>query len=416
MIIFFIFELNNKKIMVKIGIIGGGAAGFYAAVNIALNNKDVSIVIIEKNEKPMRKLAITGGGRCNITNATFDIKELIKNYPRGNKELLSCFSKFGPAETIKWFENFGVEFYLESETNVFPKSNNAETIVNLLLQLAIENRVKIINNFSVESIVKEAGIFNVSSNEGKVFSFDKLLITTGDGKSMWKTIETLGHKIIEPVPSLFALEIKNNWLSNLAGTVLNNVSIKLANEKVQSNGIALFTHKGLSGPAVLKFSSIFARKLKENQYKTSIIVNWTGTSNIEDVTSILNKQKALHPKRNVSTYALFDFTHAFWNTILTENNISLDINWADISKKSINILDDFIVNCELETGSKYSGKDEFVTCGGVNLIEVDFKNMQSKLVENLFFAGETLDIDGFTGGYNLQAAWTTAWIASKNII
>lgn len=400
----------------NIGIIGGGAAGFFAAVNIAIKNPNVQITILEKNENPMHKLSLTGGGRCNITNATFDNKELIKNYPRGGKELLGCFMKFGAAETINWFENYGIEFYTENETHVFPKTNKAETIIDLLLDLAIKYNVKIYNSFQVTDIISKESKFEVFSALGKSIKFDKLLITTGDNREMWKIINVLGHSVQPPVPSLFALEIKENWIKELSGTVIENVSFKFENEKKQVNGVTLITHKGLSGPGVLKFSSVYARELHERKYQSKIIVNWTGRYNIEDVANIFNQEKNQHPKRKVYSHPLFNFTHAFWNAIIKELQISNELNWSDISKKTMNQLAEFIVNCQLNTGSKFSGKDEFVTCGGVNLKEVDFKTMQSKKMPNLFFAGETLDIDGFTGGYNLQAAWTTAWIASENVV
>ncbi len=400
----------------KVLVIGGGAAGFFAAINAAENNPKAKVILIEKSNKVLQKVLVSGGGRCNVTHACFENGILIKNYPRGEKELRSAFSKFTTTDTIEWFKQRGVVLKTEEDGRMFPTTDNSQTIANCLLNAADKAGVEIKLQISVKEIVPAKKGF-ILKTDIEDLSCDKLIIATGGNPKAesYNWLKNLGHTIIPPVPSLFTFNIADKHLHKLMGLSVPNAKVKVAGTKLQTEGPLLITHWGLSGPAVLKGSAWGARLLNELDYDFKVQVDWLNKFKEDDLRDELLFQKEnLAPKLAVNTNP-FDLPKRLWEYFLHKADITDEMRWADVKKTQINVLVQLLIRDEYQVKGKTTFKEEFVTCGGVSLKEIDFATMQSKIIPNLYFAGEVLDIDGITGGFNFQSAWTTGWIAAKGI-
>ncbi len=398
----------------KIIIIGGGAAGFFTAITIAENNPDLEVIILEKSDKVLQKVRISGGGRCNVTHACFTPNELVEFYPRGRKELLGPFHQFMTGDTMEWFENRGVPLKIEEDNRVFPESNSSQSIMDCLTISAADAGVKLILNQNVEHIEKKNSQFVITTNSQE-FIADKLVITTGNNPKLWKLIKQLGHKIISPVPSLFTFNISDNIIKEIPGVSVANATISLIDSKFETNGPVLITHWGISGPAVLKLSAYGALFLAEKNYQYSVKVNWLS----KPLSTALNKLKILkreNPKKQIILRSVFkDIPKRLWEKLVIASEIKQEQRWADISNKQLESLANQLTNTIFNAYGKTTFKEEFVTAGGVDLKEINFKHFESKIHKNLFFAGEVLNIDAVTGGFNFQNAWTSGFIAGNAI-
>lgn len=400
--------------MKTIVIAGGGAAGFFAAINIAEKLPKARVIILEKSSKLLEKVRISGGGRCNVTHACFEPKQLVKFYPRGERELLSVFMQFSPTNTIQWFEKKGVKLKREKDGRMFPVSDNSETIVNCFLHAATQSGIEVQLHDGIERLhFNEADkTWKITSGNNKNISADAVVICTGSAVKPWQILNEIGCDIVPSVPSLFTFNTKDERLRNLAGVSLKNASVEIKNLKLKEAGPMLITHWGLSGPAILRLSAWGARKLNECGYKFEIVIDFSGLG-LNEVQQQLENFKTNNPKKQISTHSFFDIPERLWQQI-----IPLEIQekkWADLSKKDLIKISESIAVAKFQITGKSTFKDEFVTAGGVSLKQIDFKTMQAKQFPNLYFAGEVLDIDAITGGFNFQAAWSTAWVASEAI-
>lgn len=393
-------------------IIGGGAAGFFAAINLAEQRQDLKIAILERGKDLLSKVRISGGGRCNVTHACFDADELIKNYPRGEKELRSPFHRFSTADTVNWFKERGVDIKQEADGRMFPKANTSFVIIDCFLKLTNQLNIKIYTQENVLSLQQENG-WNLQT-QNRLFNCRHLIIASGSSPNMWQLLKQLGHNIIEPVPSLFTFNIKDERISNLPG-VSTLASIVVKDTKLTSTGPLLITHWGMSGPAVLKLSAWGARIFYEKNYKFTIIINWLNDVDTEDALEALKNFKQQNSQKNVSIKSPFDLPKRLWENILLASSIKEGIKWADINKNQLFSLSLQLTKAEFSVTGKSTFKEEFVTAGGIDLKEIDFKTMRSKLFPQLYFAGEVLNIDAVTGGFNFQNAWTGGYIAAQSI-
>jgi predicted Rossmann fold flavoprotein len=395
-------------------IAGGGPAGFFAAIRCAEINPKLKILIIEKASQTLGKVIISGGGRCNVTHACFEPAKLITYYPRGGNELRGAFTKFQPKDTVEWFESRNVKLKVENDGRMFPVTDDSNTIADCLRESARQAGVKVKTGVNLLNIENKKNEFRLEvRNEGKpsYLQTKKLLIATDSDRKILSNLEDLGHKIILPVPSLFTFNIKDKRIDGLAGVSVENVTLKM--DSIRTQGALLVTHWGLSGPAVLRCSAWGARILFEKKYNTPLIINWLADYTFDSALEILQKNKDWkeNTKKKVATQPAFSqIPLRLWKQ-LTE--FVDDKNWGDLSKAELRKLAQELTAGEFNIQGKGIFKEEFVTCGGVNLKEVDFKTMQSRVVENLFFAGEVLDIDGITGGFNFQSSWTTGWLAGN---
>ena len=399
-------------------IIGGGAAGFFAAINCAEINPEYSVTLLEKSNKLLTKVRVSGGGRCNVTHACFDNKQLTKNYPRGEKELLGVFSRFAPSDTINWFEHRGITIKTEEDGRMFPTSNSSETIVNCLMQEADRVGVKIKMGVEIEEIIRDGNnSFLLITSNGGNYHCDKLIIATGGNSKItaYNWLQKLGHIIVKPVPSLFTFNIPNHPITQLKGVSVPFARVRIANTKLETEGPLLITHWGMSGPAILKASAWGARALNDLNYNYTAIVSWLPKYTLEKLLIEFNNQREENPAKAIINSSPFELPKRLWEYFVLKANIADNTRWADLSKKNANALIAILINDEYKVQGKTTFKDEFVTCGGISLKEIDFKTMQSKLVNGLYFAGEIIDVDGITGGFNFQNAWSTAWVAANNI-
>lgn len=398
----------------KIIIIGGGAAGFFTSIIIAENNPNLDVIILEKGDKILQKVKVSGGGRCNVTHACFIPNELIEFYPRGKKELLGPFHQFMTGDTMEWFEDHGVPLKIEEDNRIFPESNSSQTIIDCFTKNAKEKGVKLELNQNVQSIEKKDNQFIIkTSNE--TFLADKLIIASGSNPKIWGLMSKLGHKIIPPVPSLFTFNINDERIKEIPGVSVPNAEVQIIDSKFESNGPVLITHWGLSGPAILKLSAFGARFLAEKNYQYAIKINWLSKSK-DSVLTKLNILKRENTKKQLILRSPFkDLPKRLWEKLVLSSQIRPEQRWADVSNKQLNQLADQLTNSVFEAYGKTTFKEEFVTAGGVDLKEINFKRFESKLHKNLFFAGEVLNIDAVTGGFNFQNAWTGGFIAGKTI-
>lgn len=395
----------------QITIIGGGAAGFFCAAN--LDENKYYVTILEQNSEVLQKVKISGGGRCNVSHACFDPRDLVGFYPRGNKELLSVFHQFQPGDTMDWFDQRNVALKIENDNRIFPESNSSQTIINCLMNEVNQKNFTIKTKSVVKEIVKNAEDFLVKTNSGD-YTADFVIYCTGSSPKSLKILHNLGHQIVEPLPSLFTFNIKNATLKDLMGTSFPNAEVAIPQLKTDESGPMLITHWGLSGPAILKTSAWKARELAALKYQFDILVNFIGID-IEEAREIFMKFRQENPKKSIGTSKIFDITTRFWHRILWISNINLDKNISTISSRELqDVLQNLCKNRMKVTG-KSTYKDEFVTAGGVNLKEINFKNMASKVIERFYLAGEVLNIDAVTGGFNFQACWSEAWLIAQDL-
>jgi predicted Rossmann fold flavoprotein len=402
--------------MKRIVIIGGGAAGFFSAIRIAERHPDFEVIILERGKEVLQKVKISGGGRCNVTHACWTPKELVKFYPRGSKALLGPFHKFGCGDTVDWFEKRGVPLKIEDDGRMFPKSNSSQSIMDCLLNSAKQAAVKILYNQRVETIrVLDNKQFEIKAKD--IFIADSLVITAGSSTAIWAVMENLGHSIKTPVPSLFTFNIKDKRIAELAGLSVNNAFVNVEGQKeLNASGPLLITHWGLSGPGILRLSAWGARWMHEKNYEFTIKINWVHSEgNAEQVREKLFQLKTEWAKKMVISNPLFSIPTRLWQNLCSAADIEKETNWANLTKSQLNkLLEELCASCYKVTG-KSTNKEEFVTAGGVNTDEINFTKFESKIIPNLYLAGEILDIDALTGGFNFQAAWTAGWIIGENI-
>lgn len=401
----------------KIAVIGGGASGFFSAITAKQHFPQSKVVLFEKTNKVLSKVKISGGGRCNVTNNCFDINELAKNYPRGENFLRKAFNHFSTKDTIAWFESQGVELYNQADNRIFPKSNDSQTIVNCLLTVAENLGVVQKLNTNIISITKKEELFCLKTTI-ETFEFERVILTVGGIPKLenmtW--LQNLGCKMIAPVPSLFTFNMPKNPIIELMGASNELTHCRIEKEKLQSDGALLVTHWGMSGPAVLKLSAWGARLLAEKNYDFNLLVNWANGQKEDDVRSILLAfLTGEHSGKKIETVNPFGISKRLWNFLLEKTEISNEMRWNELGKKNLNKLTNQLINDFYAVKGKTTFKEEFVTAGGVALSQVDVNTMQHKEIKGLFFAGEVLDIDGITGGFNFQAAWTTGFIAGKSV-
>ncbi|MEO6490194.1 MAG: NAD(P)/FAD-dependent oxidoreductase [Ferruginibacter sp.] len=402
----------NKKLVV----IGGGAAGFFCAVNVARSSPSFDVILIEKTGKLLSKVKVSGGGRCNVTHACFSMAEMVKKYPRGSLFLKKAFHHFFTTDTIHWFEERGVKLKTEADGRMFPETDSSQTIIDCLLSEASKYGVDIRMNTTVISISKSDNGWDLLLNN-KNFHADHVCIATGgyNKAEQFNWITDLGHKIESPVPSLFTFNIPGNEIAALMGISVENVTIKVSGTKLQEKGPLLITHWGFSGPAVLKLSAWGARELAARKYNFNIVVNWLPEFNEITLKEKIQQVRFEIASQKISNRNPFMLPARLWEYFLKCAVIDPEIRWADLPAKEQNRLVKLLTAQEFQVKGKTTFKEEFVTAGGVELSEVDVNTMQSKMLQGLFFCGEILNVDGITGGYNFQNAWTTAWIASQGI-
>ena len=395
----------------RIAIVGGGAAGFFAAIHAKENYPNAEVHILEKSKKVLSKVKISGGGRCNVTNGCTDIKELSEAYPRGSRKLRKAFGTFHTKHTMEWFESRGVPLVIQEDNCVFPVSQNSQSIIDCFLNEAERLGIQIHLGKGVLGLAKVGDKIELVVGEENQH-FDKVIITTGGSpkRSGLKWLESLGHKIEEPVPSLFTFNMPQENVRDLMGIVVENPLVSIQGTKLKSDGPLLITHWGMSGPAILKLSAFGARILHDKNYEFKTQVNWVHISNSDLVLKELHTIMSEHPNKILANYRPYLLPERLWHFLVERAGLSLQSNWNQLGKKALNKLVNVLTNDVYHVSGKTTFKEEFVTCGGVSLESIDFKTMQSTEVPGLYFAGEVLDIDGITGGYNFQAAWTTGFL------
>jgi predicted Rossmann fold flavoprotein len=399
----------------EIAIIGGGAAGFFSALEAKRNNPEAGVCIYEKSAKVLSKVRISGGGRCNVTNACFDIKKLAAHYPRGENFLKKCFSVFSTKDTMEWFESRGVELHTYPDNHVFPKSNDSESIINCLEQEARKLGVKVKTGVAINAAIPHEKSFRLIGREVE-FTADKVIVCIGGQpkRSGMEWVEKLSHTLIEPVPSLFTFNMPGNPIIELMGNVVEKATVKIEGAKLIGKGPLLVTHWGMSGPAILQLSAWGARILEDKNYEFAIQVNWLDDEKEDSLRHKLEEVKRQNEGKKVVNVNPFPMTSRLWTHLLIRMDISQEARWHDLSKKALNRMVTVLLYDRYEVKGKTTFKEEFVTAGGIPLSQIDHKTMESKVVPGLYFAGEVMDIDGITGGFNFQAAWTSGYIAGKS--
>ena len=394
-------------------IVGGGAAGFFTAINIVEKNPKLKVAILERGADVLQKVRISGGGRCNVTHACFEPNELVKFYPRGEKELRGPFHQFCSGDTIEWFEKHGVELKIEEDGRMFPVSNSSQTIIDCFLKATQMLSISVLTGQAVQSIFKKENLWKIET-QNENYLVEKLILAPGSNPKSWEMLQQQGHAVVNPVPSLFTFNIKDARIKELPG-VATQVSIKVKDSKLSSTGPLLITHWGMSGPAILKLSAWGARILHDKNYQFSIQVNWLNDVDTNDAENILKDLKQEHAKKTVVKKSPFELNNRLWESLVLASNIPVETKWADLSKTQIQNLANQLTNAVFQVNGKSTFKDEFVTAGGIDLKEINFKTMESKLHENLYFAGEIVNIDAITGGFNFQNAWTSGFILANAI-
>lgn len=394
----------------RVVVIGGGASGFFAAINIANKNPTYEVIILEKSNKVLSKVRVSGGGRCNVTHACFEPKELSINYPRGQRELLGPFNYFSTGDTISWFSERGIELKIEEDGRMFPISNSSETIIDCFTNEAKNLGVKVWLNSDVKEITKESE-FQIVLKSGKKLKSDLLIIATGGfpKEKSYDFIKELGHTIESPIPSLFTFNLPKHESNKLMG-LSSCATVKIFDTKYEEYGPVLFTHWGMSGPAILKLSAKAAKLLFQKSYQFKYSVEW-----MPNAEYFINLNRKKNPGKKLLNSKPVDISARLWTYFIERAQISRVKNWADLNKKEIENLTNTLENDVYEANGKTTFKEEFVTAGGIKLNEVNMKTMESKKIPQLYFCGEVLNIDAVTGGFNFQAAWTTAWLISEHL-
>lgn len=398
----------------QIAIIGGGAAGFFSAIHAKENYPTAEVTIFEKSKKLLSKVKISGGGRCNVTNGCTNVKELSKAYPRGEKQLVKAFGSFHTKHTMEWFEERGVPLVIQDDNCVFPVSQDSQSIIDCFMNEVKRLNINIVIGESVTKLESVGEQIQLGFKDGSKV-FDKVIVATGGSpkRTGLEWLETTGHKIKDPVPSLFTFNMPNETITSLMGIVVENPAVRIQGTKLKSDGPLLITHWGMSGPAILKLSAFGARILSELNYDFKVQVNWVNVRNTESVVAELQSICSEHPNKLLVNFRPFLLPERLWHYLLERRGFSKQSTWAQLGSKSLSKLTEILTNDVYAVNGKTTFKEEFVTCGGISLDSIDFKTMQSKVCPNLYFAGEIMDVDGITGGYNFQAAWTTAFFAAK---
>ncbi|NET37811.1 MAG: NAD(P)/FAD-dependent oxidoreductase [Cyanothece sp. SIO1E1] len=400
----------------RVGVIGGGAAGFFGAIACAEADPHARVTILEAGQHVLSKVLISGGGRCNVTHACFDPALLVQQYPRGGKALRGAFSRFQPSDTVEWFKRHQVKLKIEADGRMFPITNEAATIADCLIYATQQAGVELRTRVAVVGVAHTESGFHLKLRSGEILSCDRLLLATGSNRQGHQLAQALGHTIVPPVPSLFTFNISDAPLRQLAGISVNQVQLKLRcsdGKPWQQTGPLLITHWGLSGPAVLKLSAWGARVLHDHRYQADVQINWLPQLHAEGVRQMLLATKAEWPNRAIASQCPFPLARRLWQYLVNRAQINPAIPWTALSKKALNQLIQELTQGHYAMQGKGVFKEEFVTCGGVSLREINFKTMASRCCANLYFAGEILDIDGVTGGFNFQSAWTTGWLAGR---
>jgi predicted Rossmann fold flavoprotein len=399
----------------RIVIAGGGAAGFFAAITCAEADPAAEVVIYEATAHPLAKVRVSGGGRCNVTHACFEPKELVQRFPRGARELLGPFNRFGPRDTIAWFAARGVELKTENDGRMFPITDDSATIVDCLQNAAGRAGVRLVTRCGITTVAKKEKSFSLTLTTGEVVEAQRLLLATGGNKGSagLAIAEALGHSIVPPVPSLFTFHIDDPRLRGLEGLSATLAGINVRGTRLRASGPILVTHWGLSGPAILKLSAWGARELHDVDYRFTLGVNWAEPCTPQQAQAELEAERAAHPRRQVATANPFGLPARLWERLVIAAGLAADAIWTSVSNNLLRALAAQVTSAEFAVAGKSMNKEEFVTCGGVKLRAVDFATMESRICPGLYFAGEVLDLDGITGGFNFQSAWTTGWHAGR---
>lgn len=401
----------------KIAIIGGGAAGCFAAANIA-TQPGVEVTVYEKTGKVLQKVKASGGGRCNVTHHCFEVPQLLERYPRGKQLLRKTLYRFGPGDTIDWFGQRGVQIKAEEDGRMFPITNDSQTIIDAIWQTMMHNGVQVRYHKNVTAIVPEKGVFRLQFADGEMQMADRVIVTSGGfpKKEQFAWLEQLGHTIAAPVPSLFTFNLPGNKITELMGVAVLKATVKIEGTKITQSGPLLITHWGMSGPAVLKTSAWAARELAERNYKFNILVNWLNDTTDNELKETIADLRRESGKMLVHNRNPFELPKRLWEFLLAECGIPAEQRWAEVPAAAQNKLVEHLLRNRYGVQGKTTFKEEFVTAGGINLAEVDAQTLQSRLVPGLYFAGEILDVDGVTGGFNFQHAWSSAFIAASSIV
>lgn len=394
-------------------LVGGGAAGFFTAINLAERQPSLRIAILERGKEVLSKVKISGGGRCNVTHACFIPNELVQFYPRGSKELLGPFHQFCSGDTIEWFERHGVELKIEEDGRMFPTTDSSQTIIDCFTKATAQYKIDVLQGISVQGVYQSEKGWKLDTTKESM-TCAQLVFTTGSNPKIWQMMGELGHRLVEPVPSLFTFNIKDKRIQDLMG-VSTEASIKVKGTKLEATGPLLITHWGMSGPGILRLSAWGARILAEKNYQFHIVVNWLPTVDREDLLEQLKDFKHEHAKKMVMKRGLFDFPTRLWERLVQTAQIDATQTWADVNNKQMQALMLQLQEGEFQVNGKSTFKEEFVTAGGIDLRDVNFKTMESKIKADLYFAGEILNIDAITGGFNFQNAWTTGFLAAQAI-
>ncbi|MGD1020045.1 MAG: NAD(P)/FAD-dependent oxidoreductase [Verrucomicrobiia bacterium] len=400
----------------RIIIVGGGAAGFFAAITCAEANPDADITILEKSSQFLSKVRISGGGRCNVTHACFDAREFAARFPRGEQALIGPFKRFQAKDTVAWFEGRGVKLKTESDGRMFPITDSSETIIDCLVDSAKAAGVKLVANCGVQRLSKRTeGEFEATLSTGKTDECDRVLLATGGCRTAaaGQLAVSLGHTLEPPVPSLFTFHAATPWLHKLSGISVESAEVSIPGAKLRERGALLVTHTGLSGPVILRLSAWGAREIHDRDYQFPLHVNWLPHFDAERIVSELTVRREQQPAKLVVNTPIAPLPARLWEQLVLASGVAADTRWSRLTRAAQHRLIQQLTRTELAVTGKSLNKDEFVTCGGVRLRDVDFKTMESRLCPGLHFAGELLDIDGITGGFNFQAAWTTGWIAGQ---
>ena len=399
----------------KVAVIGGGAAGFFAAISIKGHHPDHQVILFEKKSKVLSKVKVSGGGRCNVTHDCSDIPTLCEAYPRGGKKLKSIFYQFSTTDTVAWFESRGIPLKAEKDGRMFPVSNDSQTIIDCLIGEMTRMKVELQLGQNIEQIEQKATGWKLKFKDQPSQQFDAIIIATGGSPKIkgYDWLHNLGHNIISPIPSLFTFNMPNEAIKKLMGLVVKNARVKIIDSKINTKGSLLITHWGMSGPAILKASAFGARELSDRGYEFEIQVNWVDETNTELLFEQLQKFSKLHPQKGIGNQKAYPLPYRLWDFLLEKAEIPTDRKWIEISKKKFRQLATILTQDNYHVSGKTTFKEEFVTCGGIDLKEIDLKTMQSKKAKNLYFAGEVINVDAITGGYNFQAAWSCGYVAGK---
>jgi predicted Rossmann fold flavoprotein len=413
---------DNSPRPIRVAVIGGGAAGYFAAIACAERHDIIEVTIFEGTRQPLYKVGISGGGRCNVTHHCFEPELLAKGYPRGSRELLGAFNRFQPRDTVAWFAQRDVELKAEEDGRMFPETDLSETIIGCLQKSATNAGVVVRTAARVVAVRKiddaRSTQFEIELKDGEKLFFDRVLLATGSSPQGYKFAQTLGHKIVPCVPSLFTFSIKDPRLAELSGLSFPFTKLTLladGKKPLEQTGPLLITHWGLSGPAVLKLSAFGARQLFASEYKADLYINWLPGHNVNSLQSEFHSYRDQHPKRTVMASSFLPLPRRFWERIVGLSAVDKNMTWSHCPRESMKKIATDLAEGRFRIDGKGEFKEEFVTCGGIDLKEVDFHTMESRICPGLYFAGEILNIDGITGGYNFQSAWTTAWIAGTSM-